>query len=189
MTLDLQVLPRVTKSEGAIHVGLIADLVERYGANTIGFRRSLVAKIREMDASYAPGGSDELEIHHRKPDAYLVSDTGVIAWEVESTHELGADRLREWADLWWELDASDLHDRLPLDLRIVDKYGVERSVNLCAAWFDMLGKRGQVKPLGGYTLKWAAITPGFSSLESNLLDAPWSMAAVAQNEPLREMNP
>lgn len=128
-------LPVATRVNGQRHCDLIAEVVDRHGANTAQFRKSLVAYLRR-DLGMAASDVDDLRIPDLRPDAWLITDDAIIVWEVEVTNPLDARRLSRYARLWFDLDGTDHY--LNLDLRTVDRYGLERQVDLCTAFHRSL---------------------------------------------------
>jgi hypothetical protein len=114
------------------HRELIADLVAERGAQTWHFRRELLKCIELHDNEGA------VLVPRCVPDAYRIDGGLVTVWEVEVSHHMPEGKLRDYAMLWADLDASAVAE---LDLRTVDRFGVERVVDLVAVYCEALARR------------------------------------------------
>lgn len=137
----LAVVPPETSSQGDLHRNLIAGLVAR-GAWTAQWRHQVIACItRTLSSRYGPGGSDELYVPGLRPDAYRIDtwdDDGypqikITVWEVEVSNPISPPKLRQYANLWGDLDGIDSMPEL--ELRTVDRHGVERLIDLAAKFY------------------------------------------------------
>ena len=70
----------------------------------------------------------------RVPDAFLIDhdEFAVIIWEAVVTHEISKEKLRDYTELWFVLDAHGWH----LGLVRIDQCGAEVGVCLMEAWYD-----------------------------------------------------
>ena len=134
----LAVIPPETSSQSDLHRNLIAGLIAR-GAWTAQWRHQVIACIaRTLGSSYGPDGSDELYVPGLRPDAYRIDtwdDDGypqikITVWEVEISNPISPPKLRQYANLWGDLDGIDTTPEL--ELRTVDRHGVERLIDLSA---------------------------------------------------------
>lgn len=134
---------------GTLHSQLINGVVAVHGARRMGWRRELVKYISIFDG-YGPGEPGEIRIPHVTPDAYCLDVTkdeegvphaAMIVWEVEVTNPVSAEKMCDYGMLWGELDATDIYSYIDFELRTIDKYGVERSCDLSAAYLSAVSRR------------------------------------------------
>lgn len=130
--------PRSTRTH-SLHNQIVRQIVERYKAATLGFRRALIADMTGPNADEREriGPEEITRLNHfpKVPDAYLIGGTEgdcrvVTVWEVENTHRVEDDKMRAYAALANLLDEYYYYLRLV----VVDRFDAER----CYGWADLL---------------------------------------------------
>ena len=128
---------------GWFHETAIVTLQGRYADLRVkGFRKTLCSSLRYGGVCTLCGEPPEeqdrsckcLRFFRVRPDAFMATtdDNGVtwsVLFEVEDTHQIGVEKMGQYLDLWWKLDALADHD---LALVTVDRYGREKAIDLAA---------------------------------------------------------
>lgn len=99
--------------------------------------------LKELDEKCELGMGEE-DFFTRRPDAWSYEPSGreeigipgtLNIFEIEDSHMISLDKMRDYADLWFNLDDLDLD----LKLFVYDRYGEhERQICLCEYWFMFL---------------------------------------------------
>lgn len=122
----------------ALHSALVTDVVTRHAASAGGWRRAVLGYLDRWEIC------EPVDVPRIIPDAWRIDvnpgdELDVIrVWEVEVTHPLPDYKLSEYGWLWGNLDASDVY--ATLDVWTIDRYGVERQIDLCAAYWRLILK-------------------------------------------------
>ena len=119
-----------------LHAQLVQLVAATPDVHTTGWRKALR---RFIDAHQLISSPEAIEIPNRIPDAYRIVGDDIDVWEIEVGGPLSAERLREWALLWADLDAET--DAIQLRLHVLDRYGHCQEANLTLLWYARLHRR------------------------------------------------
>lgn len=134
------------------HEEIVGRIVRKYHANTRGWRGAFeceLAKVpgyAEDDAGLVPAGvwPDAFRFDWADDDGRKILHATV--WEVELSNPLDYPKLRRYAQLLGDLDASELEAYL--QLFAVDRWGTETKVDLWPFWAHQLvqGRKARAAP-------------------------------------------
>jgi hypothetical protein len=132
-----------------LHEHLVEDVIARYadmGPRRSRFKRDLLRCLNAnvTDPDDIDGIKEELAQFNRVPDAFAIMPERalVVVFEVSVTNAVRGGTLRDYAELWFDLDCFGW------DLVVVevDQHGREFQLDLCAAWYEFLEKDIKAKP-------------------------------------------
>lgn len=126
---------KLTRHELAIRTLVLGDP----GIHRNGFAEAVRALWDELDAA-SEYGLDPLDKIAFRPDAYKVDreTETLILYEVEDSHPIPAEKLRQLAWFWFCWDAEAEHEWLP-ELHTVDRYGrMTGQIDLCSLYYTAI---------------------------------------------------
>lgn len=113
------------------HENAVRILAMKYGVSTTGFRQAIKRAFPD----------DDIRCPNVIPDAYLITDDQIAAWEVELSSPLAAEKIEQYALLWAEIDATG--EDTDFRLYSVDRHACEHEIDLQPFYYLLMTRKGR----------------------------------------------